>query len=107
MARTGGLTPPHADPAGREQRVVFAGRHEHRKGLHVLLRAWPEIRARTGATLRVCGADPLRVRLLMARLRVPEAGIDGLGFLPQEQFTGGRLAPKALSAPSLVAESFG
>ena len=103
----GVLIPPNADPAGRMERVVFAGRHENRKGLHVLLRAWPEIRARTGATLRVCGADPLRVRLLMARLRVPDDGIDVLGFLPQEQFTEELLAAKALIAPSLGGESFG
>jgi glycosyltransferase involved in cell wall biosynthesis len=73
----------------------------------VLLRAWPEIRARTDATLRVCGADPLRVRLLMRRLRVADDGIDVLGFLPQEQFTAELLAAKALIAPSLGGESFG
>jgi phosphatidyl-myo-inositol alpha-mannosyltransferase len=103
----GVLIPAQADPAGREHRVVFAGRHENRKGLHILLQAWPEIRRRTGATLHVCGADPLRVRLLMTRLRVPEDGIEVLGFLPQEQFTGELLAAKALIAPSLGGESFG
>jgi phosphatidylinositol alpha-mannosyltransferase len=71
----GVLIPPHADPAGRANRVVFAGRHENRKGLHVLLQAWPEIRRRTGATLLVCGADPLRVRLLMTRLRVSRCSV--------------------------------
>src|SRR5207237_1329664 len=30
----GVLIPPHAEPAGRQNRVVFAGRHEGRKGLH-------------------------------------------------------------------------
>jgi len=103
----GVLIPPQADPGGRENRVVFAGRHENRKGLHVLLQAWPEIRRRTGATLRVCGADPLRVRLLMTRLRVPDDGIEVLGFLPQEEFTEQLLAAKALVAPSLGGESFG
>ena len=103
----GVLIPPHAEPGGRKHRVVFAGRHEHRKGLQVLLQAWPEIRRRTGATLRVCGADPLRVRLLMTRLRVPDDGVDVLGFLPQERFTGELLAAKALVAPSLGGESFG
>jgi phosphatidylinositol alpha-mannosyltransferase len=103
----GVLIPPHADPHHRDHRIVFAGRHENRKGLHVLLQAWPEIRRRTGATLQVCGADPLRVRLLMARLRVPEDGIDVLGFLPQEQFTDELLGAKALIAPSLGGESFG
>ena len=68
----GVLIPDGAEPGGREHRVVFAGRQEPRKGLHVLLRAWPEIRRRTGARLRIAGADPLAVRLLLdaaARLR--------------------------------------
>jgi phosphatidylinositol alpha-mannosyltransferase len=103
----GVLIPPHAEAGEREHRVVFAGRHENRKGLHVLLQAWPEIRRRTGATLRVCGADPLRVRLLMTRLRVPDDGIDVLGFLPQEEFTSELMKAKALVAPSLGGESFG
>jgi phosphatidylinositol alpha-mannosyltransferase len=103
----GVLIPPQAEPAARKNRIVFAGRHENRKGLHVLLQAWPEIRHRTGATLRICGADPLRVRLLMTRLRVPDDGIDVLGFLPQDQFTLELLAAKALVAPSLGGESFG
>ena len=58
-------------------------------------------------TLRVCGADPLRVRLLMTRLRVSDDGIDVLGFLPQDEFTNELLAAKALVAPSLGGESFG
>jgi phosphatidylinositol alpha-mannosyltransferase len=103
----GVLIPAQADASGRQNRIVFAGRHEARKGLHVLLEAWPEIRRRTGATLRVCGADPLRVRLLMRRLRVPDDGVDVLGFLPQEEFTSELLAAKALVAPSLGGESFG
>jgi phosphatidylinositol alpha-mannosyltransferase len=103
----GVLIPPHADPGGREHRIVFAGRHEPRKGLHVLLQAWPEIRRRTGADLRVIGADPLRVRLLLTRLRVPDDGIEVLGFLDQERYTEELLAAKALVAPSLGGESFG
>jgi len=103
----GVLIPPAADPAGRENRIVFAGRHEGRKGLHVLLNAWPEIRRRTGASLRIIGADPLRVRLLMTRLRLSEDGIEVLGFLDQVHFTEELLAAKALVAPSLGGESFG
>jgi phosphatidyl-myo-inositol alpha-mannosyltransferase len=103
----GVLIPPHADAGGREHRIVFAGRHEARKGLKVLLRAWPEIRARTGAELRVIGADPLRVRLELTALRVPDDGIQILGFLDQEAFTEELLAAKALVAPSLGGESFG
>jgi phosphatidylinositol alpha-mannosyltransferase len=103
----GVLIPPQADAGDREHRIVFAGRHEARKGLHVLLEAWPEIRRRTGATLRICGADPLAVRLLMTRLRVADDGVDVLGFLPQDAFTEELLRAKALVAPSLGGESFG
>jgi phosphatidylinositol alpha-mannosyltransferase len=102
----GVLIPDRADPAEREHRIVFAGRHEQRKGLQVLLEAWPEIRRRTGASLRIIGADPLRVRLLMTRLRVHD-GIEVLGFLDQERFTEELLAAKVLVAPSLGGESFG
>jgi phosphatidyl-myo-inositol alpha-mannosyltransferase len=101
------LIPPAADPRRREHRVVFVGRHEPRKGLQVALRAWPEVRRRTGARLRVIGTDPLAVRLLLTRLRVPEDGIDVLGFLPQDELTAELLAAKALIAPSLGGESFG
>jgi phosphatidyl-myo-inositol alpha-mannosyltransferase len=103
----GVLIPPAADPAGREHRVVFVGRQEARKGLPVLLRAWPELRRRTGARLRVIGADPLAVRLLLTRLRVPDDGIDILCFLDQETLTAELLAAKVLVAPSLGGESFG
>jgi len=103
----GVLIPEDADPEGREHRILFAGRHESRKGLQVLLEVWPEIRRRTGATLRIIGADPLRVRLLMTRLRVADDGIEVLGFLDQERFTEELLAAKALVAPSLGGESFG
>jgi phosphatidylinositol alpha-mannosyltransferase len=103
----GVLIPSAAEPGDRGHRVLFAGRHEARKGLHVLLKAWPEIRRRTGASLRVIGADPLRVRLLISRLRIPDEGIEAVGFLDQERFTEELLAAKALVAPSLGGESFG
>ncbi|MDQ3895091.1 MAG: glycosyltransferase family 4 protein [Actinomycetota bacterium] len=103
----GVLIPEEADPGGRRDRIVFAGRHEARKGLHILLRAWPEIRRRTGARLRLIGSDPLAVRLRIARLGVDDDGIDVLGFLRQEELTAELLAAKLLVAPSLGAESFG
>ena len=103
----GVLIPEGVEPAGREHRVVFAGRHESRKGLHVLLRSWPAVRKRTGARLRVAGADPLAVRLLLTRLRVPDDGIDVLGFLSQDDLTAELVSAKALIAPSLGGESFG
>jgi phosphatidylinositol alpha-mannosyltransferase len=103
----GVLIPPEADPGGRSDTVLFVGRQEQRKGLPVLLRAWADIHARTGARLRVVGADPLAVRLLMARERVPGEGIEVLGFLPQEALTAELLAAKVMVAPSLGGESFG
>ena len=103
----GVLIPDLAEPAGREHTVTFAGRQETRKGLQVLLRAWPEIHRRTGARLQVCGADPLAVRLLLTRLRVPDDGIDILGFLSQDELTALLTRTKALIAPSLGGESFG
>jgi phosphatidyl-myo-inositol alpha-mannosyltransferase len=103
-----GVLVPESAPAGeREHRVVFAGRHEPRKGLQVLLRAWPAIHRRTGLRLTVAGADPLAVRLLLSRLRVADDGIDVVGFLSQEELTHTLLGAKALVAPSIGQESFG
>ena len=51
---------------------------------------------RTGARLQICGSDPLAVRLLLTRLRVSDAGIDILGFLPQEELTSLLARTKAL-----------
>jgi phosphatidylinositol alpha-mannosyltransferase len=103
----GVLVPESAAPGGRQHRIVFAGRQEPRKGLHVLLRAWPEIQRRTGLRLTVAGADPLAVRLLLTRLGVPDDGIDVVGFLSQDELTRTLLGAKALVAPSLGQESFG
>jgi phosphatidyl-myo-inositol alpha-mannosyltransferase len=103
----GVLIPEAADPSSREHSIVFAGRHEPRKGLQVLLRAWPEIHRRTGATLKVVGADPLAVGLLLTRLRMSADGIEILGFLSQEKLTALLCSTKALIAPSLGGESFG
>src|ERR671935_2445920 len=74
----GVLIPPEADAHAREHQILFVGRQEPRKGLQVLLRAWPEVRRRTGARLRIAGADPLAVRLLLTRERVSDDGIDVL-----------------------------
>ena len=103
-----GVLVPESAPAGeREHRIVFAGRQEPRKGLQVLLRAWPEIQRRSGLRLTVAGADPLAVRLLLTRLGVRDDGIDVVGFLSQDELTKTLLGAKALVAPSLGQESFG
>jgi phosphatidylinositol alpha-mannosyltransferase len=43
----------------------------------------------------------------MTRQRIPDDGIEVLGFLPQERLTEELLSAKALVAPSLGGESFG
>src|SRR5207237_9047157 len=62
---------------------------------------------RTGARVRIVGAAPLAVRLLLARERIPDEAIDVLGFLSQEELTSELLRAKLLVAPSLGGESFG
>jgi phosphatidyl-myo-inositol alpha-mannosyltransferase len=103
----GVLTPEHADPAARDHTVVFIGRHDPRKGLPTLLRAWPAIHAATGARLRLIGTDPLQYRLLHARLRFDETGIDVLGIVPNEVRTHELLRAKVSVTPALGGESFG
>jgi len=103
----GVLIPDEADAGGRENRVVFIGRHDPRKGMEVVLRAWSHVHARTGARLRVVGADPLRVRLALAKHRLSGNGIDTLGPIDDEALTRELLTAKALAAPSLGGESFG
>lgn len=98
--------PPERDAGGREHRIVFLGRHDPRKGLPVLLRAWPRL-ARSGLRLRVIGADPLAVRLLMTRQRVHEDSIDVLGYVSDDDLTEELATAKLLVAPSLGNESFG
>jgi phosphatidylinositol alpha-mannosyltransferase len=99
--------PPEADPGGRSGNVVFIGRNEPRKGLPVLLRAWPRVHAATGARLRLVGADPLSVRWLARRQGFDLAGVDLLGGLSEEELTRELLDASLLAAPSLGGESFG
>jgi phosphatidylinositol alpha-mannosyltransferase len=103
----GVLIPETADPANRDNTVVFIGRHDPRKGLPTLLRAWPQIHAQTGARLRLMGTDPLQYRLLHARLRFDEAGIDVLGIVTNEVRTHELLRAKVSVTPALGGESFG
>jgi phosphatidylinositol alpha-mannosyltransferase len=103
----GVLIPEDADPVDRDHAVVFIGRHDARKGLPVLLRAWPEIHAATGARLRIIGTDPMQYRLLHARIRFDEAGIDVLGIVPNEVRTHELERAKLLVTPALGGESFG
>lgn len=99
--------PETADAGGRGDTIVFIGRHDPRKGLEVLLKAWPEIHRRTGCRLRVIGADPLAVGLLLARNRIHEPSIEVLGFVEEDELTREVETARMLVAPSLGQESFG
>ncbi|HSK15973.1 MAG TPA: glycosyltransferase family 4 protein [Gaiellaceae bacterium] len=99
--------PAAFDPGGRNGNVVFIGRNEPRKGLPVLLRAWPRIHSRTGARLRLIGADPLSVRWLARRSSFSLDGVDLLGAVHEEKLTAELDAASLLVAPSLGGESFG
>jgi phosphatidyl-myo-inositol alpha-mannosyltransferase len=99
--------PPATDPGGRNGNVVFIGRNEPRKGLPVLLRAWPEVRERTGARLRLIGADPISIRWLARRQGFSLDGVDLLGGVHEDDLTAELQAASLLVAPSLGGESFG
>jgi len=99
--------PDRIDVDGRDNRIVFVGRHEPRKGLATLLHAWPRIHDETGARLRVIGADPLAVRLLTTRRRLDDTGVDSLGILPTAELDHELAHAKLLVAPSIGGESFG
>jgi phosphatidylinositol alpha-mannosyltransferase len=99
--------PAEFDAGGRNGNVVFIGRNEPRKGLPVLLSAWPEVHARTGARLRLVGADPLSIRWLARRRHFSLEGIDLLGGLSEDELTTELQRASLLVAPSLGGESFG
>jgi phosphatidylinositol alpha-mannosyltransferase len=103
----GVFIPDDADPADRDETVVFVGRHDPRKGLPILLRAWPRIHAETGMRLRVIGTDPLQYRLLHARMHFDEKGIDVLGIVTSEVRTHELKRAKVAVSPALGGESFG
>ncbi len=103
----GVVVPEHSDADGREHQIVFIGRHDARKGLPVLLEAWPTIRRASGARLRLIGTDPLQYRLLHSRMRFDEDGIDVLGIVSNELRARELAAAKIFVSPALGGESFG
>src|SRR5438105_14406225 len=93
--------PGQASPDRGGRTVVYVGRHEPRKGLQILLQAWPEIRRRTGAQLRVIGADPRAGRLTIARQRLSGDGIDLPGVIVGEPLTSELATAELRVGPSL------
>ena len=88
----------YGDGAKRQERVTFLGRDDVRKGLGVMLEAWPRIRAAVPeATLHVLGAER-------------DSTIEGVTFLGRvtEEEKRSELAVSAVHcAPNLGGESFG
>jgi phosphatidyl-myo-inositol alpha-mannosyltransferase len=101
------VLPPRFDAGNRDGNVVFIGRNEQRKGLQIVLRAWPQIAVRTGARLRVVGADPLSVRWLARREGLSLDSVDLLGGLYEDELTRELERASLLAAPALGGESFG
>jgi len=99
--------PPRFDAGNRGGNVVFIGRNEQRKGLQIVLRAWPQVAVRTGARLRVVGADPLSVRWLARREGLSLDSVDLLGGLYEDELTRELERASLLAAPALGGESFG
>jgi phosphatidylinositol alpha-mannosyltransferase len=95
--------------------VMFVGRHEHRKGLGVLLEAASQLEsratpsrqhvARPPLTLWVAGEGPDTERL--RRLHPPSSRLQWLGPLDDDDLAMRLAGAHALCAPSLRGESFG
>jgi phosphatidylinositol alpha-mannosyltransferase len=101
------VLPDRFEAGNRDGNVVFIGRNERRKGLHVLLRAWPTVAEQTDARLRVVGADPLSVRWLARREGFSLERVDLLGGLYEDELTREVQRASVLAAPALGGESFG
>lgn len=83
--------------------VLFTGRLEHRKGIDVLLEAWPQVRAVwPGAHLHVVGPDRGNFAPRMAAM----PGVTAHGFLPDGELAQLRAACRIQVIPSRF-ESFG
>jgi phosphatidylinositol alpha-mannosyltransferase len=83
--------------------VLFLGRHEERKGLEVLLRAFAEVPG--PATLWVGGSGPATDRL--TRAYPPSDRLHWLGTLSDDEVARRLAGADVLCAPSLFGESFG
>lgn len=100
---------PARAPGGRNaSEILFVGRAEKRKGLKVLLEAFPAVCERVpGARIKAIGSglDPSEVRAglppsLRDRIEVP-------GFVSNEELAGHYAAAEVFCAPALGGESFG
>lgn len=89
--------------------VLFVGRIEPRKGLQVLLRAWPQVLQRhPGARLWVCGDGPQRAQSIeLARSLGIAERVDFFGALDDADRVARLAAADLFCAPALHGESYG
>jgi len=105
--------PPVAGPAPataeRSEVVLSVGRLVKEKGVDVLLRAWPAIRAaRPAARLLVAGEGPERARLeTLARMQGLDPAACFLGRVTHEEVDGLMRRAQVLVVPSIWFEAFG
>ena len=83
--------------------VMFVGRHEKRKGLELLLRAFEKVSI--PAVLWIAGDGPETIKL--KRVFPPTARLHWLGALSEAELSRRLRGADVLCAPSLFGESFG
>ena len=93
-------------------RVLFIGRPEPRKGLHVLLRAFQGVRENhPNASLHVVGTAPHDLQRVANEiwpgLRGPLPGVKALGRVSHDDKVREMRAAEVVAVPSLQSESFG
>ncbi len=93
--------------ASEEFRIVFVGRAEARKGIHVLLAAFEALAREVPARLTIVGATVDQITPLLGDPRLIDQ-IDAVGPIPHDQTFWRHLREAdVLCAPSLPRESFG
>jgi phosphatidylinositol alpha-mannosyltransferase len=99
--------PNGGKPPGDHFRIVFVGRAEARKGIHVLLSAFEALAREIPARLTIVGAELDEIRPLLGDPELAEL-IDAVGPIPHgERFWRYVHEADVLCAPSLPRESFG
>ncbi len=97
---------PSKEPCN-EPIALFVGRLVHRKGVHVLIRAFERVQREVKeAKLVVAGRGPLRRPLEELARRLGVRAVF-LGFVPHEELPSTYRRATVLAMPSLYAEAFG
>jgi phosphatidylinositol alpha-mannosyltransferase len=93
--------PPPETPGGSGRAILFVGRHEPRKGLDVLLKAFGNLD--TDAVLWVAGEGPQTAALAASA----PSNVEWLGRISDEELARRLRTAAVFCAPSLHGESFG